>query len=458
VTEGDAPTSTERPTTIRGARLWWLTPPLAALLAAALAEISITRDAIQIDEAQHLLTARLPLRDLWDTAASGDLAHLTTHLLWKPWLAISSGSEEAARAPSVLFAALAAAATVLVGRRLAGWLTGAVAGTLVAVNGYVLSQAHHVSATSLTLLLLVTSTYAYLRAIESDVAGWWIAYVLLVLATATTGLAGVAVVAAHCVHLGQVRRGRLRRPLIALLLVAIGVAIFAALVREAGVDSPGARSFADDGAADVLWTAIGWNPMPVVAAAVAIAVVGLGYAKSITLPAAGLLAAWVAAPVVVAGLASLGQPTFAADDLVAVVPALSILAGVTVTSLAHRPEVAFAACMALAAGATYSVMRDARAPSATDWRTATTHLSSERSLDQEVIVIPSGGSAALQHYLPGLVVATAPTSPDIWVVSQAVTGADALVAGRQSVGAPTYALLEERSFGANLSVQHWTKR
>jgi mannosyltransferase len=158
--------------------------PGSALLAAAagatacvLGLISIERRSLWIDEAVDVDWAQQSWSDLVRVAFQNEGSQALYLLFLKPWLAVTSTDEWVVRFPSVLFTALAAALLVVLGDRLfQSRLVGFGAGLLLATNAFVVSWSQQVRQYSLAMLLAVVATYLFVRALESEGWGWWLAY------------------------------------------------------------------------------------------------------------------------------------------------------------------------------------------------------------------------------------------------------------------------------------------
>lgn len=458
MTEGIASSTTGPVQGVLGARLWWITPILAGLLVAALAELSIDEASIQPQEAELVAAAQSSVGAIWETARIEDMTHLTTHLLWKPWLALAGTSEEAARIPSLLFAALAAGVAVLLGREIGGWLAGAVAGAVLATNGYVLQASVTADGTTLALFLAVLATLALVRAARGDNPVWWALYALSAVATATVDLASTAIVAAHVAYVALLRPLRWTRATVAFGAVAVALAAYLALVSRSAawaldwLDDPSGRAIAE-----TLWEVTGRNPVAVAAGIAGLVAVGAGWTQVRALPGFGLLGPWLVAPLVAVLAVSLWRPAFTADALVTITPALALLCGLAVAAAMRIEIVAGAVALALGAGAVASVWQRLREETPADWRRVTAYVVETRGAGDDVLVVPARQRAAFAYYADDVPVAAAPASGAVWVVAAAADDDRALVEGREAVGAPAYALLAGQRFDGGLMVQHWVR-
>lgn len=463
MTEGLAPTPTEGAVEALGTRLWWITPPIAALLAATLAELRVGHASLQVEEAGRVALVRESVATIWDTARAEDMTHLTTHLVWKGWLALAGTSEEAVRYPAVIFAALAAGLAVLVGKELVGWVAGAVAGGVLATSSFVLGAAVTADGTTLALLLVLLSTYALARASRHGHPAWWALYAVAMVATTTVDLASATILLAHVAYVALRRPERWLAAAAAIGVVAIADAAYLALVsRSRAWALDWLPDLSGNGIAHALWAAIGHNPVVAAAAAGGLAAVALGRTTARALPASALLGLWLVLPLAATLLVSLWRPAFATDFLVASVAAPALLAGIAIQAAWEaRARVTVAgvgaAGVALVAGAAFSVSHFVRLDEEADWRGASRYVAEARKATESVIVTPGRHAPVLAYYAPGVTVTDAPTGSAVWVVASG-PGPDALLReGREAVGAPAYALLEERSFGDTLMVQHWAR-
>ena len=63
---------------------------------------------------------------------------------------------------------------------------------------------------------------------------------------------------------------------------------------------------------------------------------------------------------------------------------------------------------------------------------------------------------AFRHYAPDAPFAAVGRGDGVWVAVRSTPGG-AVIAGRRVVATPRYALLEQRSFGDGLVVEHWVR-
>jgi hypothetical protein len=91
-----------------------------------------------------------------------------------------------------------------------------------------------------------------------------------------------------------------------------------------------------------------------------------------------------------------------------------------------------------------------------DWRGAVEAVRAGRGGSETIVVVPERARAALIYYAPSQWVHRQARGDGAWVfVGGARTGA--IERARRVVATPRYALLEERPFGDDLVLQHWTR-
>ena len=146
--------------------VWRWMPAGVFLVALVLGLIRLGAQPLSFDEVFTRDTATLSWSGIWEAARDTEAPHLVYYSLLKPWLAAFGTSDWALRLPSVLFGALAAGATALLGRRLFGELAGIVAGLALAASSYFVSWSQAARGYTLAVLLAVVATYAFVRACE----------------------------------------------------------------------------------------------------------------------------------------------------------------------------------------------------------------------------------------------------------------------------------------------------
>jgi mannosyltransferase len=149
----------------------------AGLTAFVLGVIELERRSLWIDEALDVGWTELAWGDYLRLAFQNEASQALYLLFLKPWVAVASNDEWAVRAPSVAFAALAAALLVPLGTRLTGSrLAGVGAGLLLATNAFAVAWSQQVRQYALAMLLAVVVTYLFVQALESEGWRWWLVY------------------------------------------------------------------------------------------------------------------------------------------------------------------------------------------------------------------------------------------------------------------------------------------
>ena len=145
-------------------------PLLSAALAVLLGGLLLGRKSIWVDESfSHEWAAK-------SLQAQTGADHWLYYATLKGWTAIVGDSEAAMRVPSVLAAGLAAAALVVLGRRLLGPVPGALAGLLLASNPFFVTWAQQARGYTLLVLFVILATLALERALDRPTALRWAIY------------------------------------------------------------------------------------------------------------------------------------------------------------------------------------------------------------------------------------------------------------------------------------------
>jgi mannosyltransferase len=320
-------------------------------VALALGLIRLGAQPLSFDEQFTRDTATLSWAGIWDAARDTEAPHLVYYALMKPWLAVFGESDWALRLPSVLFGALAAGATAILGRRLFGELAGLVAGLALASSSYFVSWSQGARGYTLAVLLAIVSTYAFVRACEERSAAWWAIWAAALAAAGWVSVFAFSVAAAHLIaFLLFSPRPPLRAPAIA------ACAALAAFLPQLVLVVSG-----DNGQLDWIpaptpyrvavgvWDLASRNPVAVLAAAIGVvqlirhAVPGAATWKT------GLVMVWLAAPLAATLLASIWQPAFEARYVLVGLPALALAIGAAVVALPRRWALVLGVALVLSA-------------------------------------------------------------------------------------------------------------
>jgi len=374
---------------------------VVGVIALVLGLIRLDRRPLWMDEAFDVHFTTLGWSKYLEVVRENEMSQALYLLVLKPWLAIASSGEWAARLPSVVFAAAACALMVPLGARLLGSrLAGVVAGLLLACNAFGVEWSQQVRTYSLSMLASVVVTYLFVRAAESNSWSWWLTY------GAVSGLAVYAhffvalVVMAHYAALLAIGRTS------AVKRWAAGVAIGLLLAAPA-------LDFAvnhDNGQA-------GWVP-PLSWPFVEETIDSLSGGNGVLLLLAFggvllvvwrafrhvgeawrhvLVASWVTAPLVIALVMSYFKPLYADRYLIVVLPALAMSAAALVTAGGRVPAIAAAAV--ILGFSLHGVRHWYEGPIEQDWRAAATVIEQRAAPGDKILVRPDWLTPVAGYYL-----------------------------------------------------------
>jgi mannosyltransferase len=322
------------------------------LVALVLGLIRLDAQPLSFDEIFTRDTATLSWSGIWEAARDTEAPHLVYYSLLKPWLAVFGTSDWALRLPSVLFGALAAAATALLGRKLFDDVTGLAAGLAVAASSFFVSWSQQARGYTLAVLLATVATYAFVRACEEHSTAWWAIWAAALAAAGWVNVFAFSVAAAHLVAFLLLRpRPPTRVPAIA-ACAALATFLPQLVLVASGdngqldwIPTPTPRHVAIG-----MWDWASRNPIAVLAAAVGLVQLFRQAVPRAAPWKAALVAVWVVAPPVATLLASIAQPAFEARYVLVAIPALALAIGAAIASLPRRWAIALAVAVALSAG------------------------------------------------------------------------------------------------------------
>lgn len=424
---------------------------LSSLVAAGLGLLLLGRQPLTVDEAARVAGAD----DGIGAAVTNALEHNPSTALHQALLGVADAAgldSTWARLPSLAAVVVATAAAIWLGWQLGGRLAGIAAGGFLAVSSGAIGLAQTVSPHSLALAAALASTAVLVR---WRTRGGWpraVLYALLVVALPLTHPVAAAVLVPHAAYVWL----RTPRPAPRALLPACGaLGVAGMLLAAAAVDRAG-----DTGEGDLtlrsLGTALargaGWNPA--VAALAVFAVVMLVW-KQRRIADGALLGGAAVAPAVAVLAAGGGLPVFAGDVLGVVAGPLAVAAGVGVSLIFDR-RLQIAAASVAAAAAVVGLAWWYTATPAEDWRGAASTVLAGRSAGETVVVGSARAAAAWSAVAPDVAPILTARGTGAWLLLDGAPS-DALARGRDLAKPPRYALLEERSFGENLTLQHWLR-
>ncbi len=184
-----------------------LVPLLPIAVAAATGALSLGSKGFTSDEAVSVTLARLPWSHfgdlIVDRETNGSLYFTLLHVFTN-----GNGGEWGARALSLVAFVLATAIFVLLVQRLFGTRAAVVAGTLFALSPLHVEYAQTAREYLLALLLVVGSTYLFVRGVQEPSVAVWVAYAVVSAAAAYTFLLAAGVPFAHLLSLAALARGR----------------------------------------------------------------------------------------------------------------------------------------------------------------------------------------------------------------------------------------------------------
>jgi 4-amino-4-deoxy-L-arabinose transferase-like glycosyltransferase len=430
----------------------WTAPVAGAALALGLGLLLLDRRSLGPEEAENVLLARVPWRDLAADARTGEAAYAA---LAKPWLALVRDTDWTARLPAAVAPALAVALVVVLGTRLLGLACGVVAGVLLAAHLLVVSSSQQARGWTLALLAAVAATYLFARAAEPGArAWWWAAYALAgTVALAVQVLLG-AVLAAHLVSAVVARPRPWWRP-----AAAFGVLGAAAVPLALAAATRERRQLEWSGP---LEPARAWKTIEAFAGT-SVLLLGLGLLgagalwlrrRELAAWKGVLLLAWLVAPLGLAFALAAWKPLLEPRYLLPAAPALALLAALAVTSVPLR-ALGWAGLALVAGFAAFRVGEWYRGQAPADWRSAVSHVEGARA-GAEVHVIPAAAAPAYAYYAGSPPAGGRPRGPVAWVVVRGGGGAETIVAARRLVPTPAYRLAEQRSF-TGVAVQRWIR-
>jgi mannosyltransferase len=310
------------------------------VVALVLGLIELDAQPLSYDERFTRDTATLPWSAIWEAARATEAPHLVYYALLKPWLAVLGTSDWALRLPSVLFGALTAAATAVVGRRLFGELAGLVAGLALASSSYFVSWSQAARGYTLAVLLATVATYAFLRACDERSRVWWATWAAVIAAAGWVSIWAFSVAAAHVAAFLLLRPGAAT----ALFLPQVVLVVTGDNGQLDWIPTPTPYRVAVG-----MWDWASRNPVAVLACAIGVVQLVRGAVPHAAPWKTALVTVWFAAPLAATLLASISQPAFEARYVLVGLPAFAVAIGAAVASLPRRWAIALAVVLALSA-------------------------------------------------------------------------------------------------------------
>jgi mannosyltransferase len=203
----------------------------------------LNRQSLWFDEADVVVRAQQPLLEVLRTFVAPGENGPIYNLMLALWIRIADISEIAVRFPSAVFGVLALPLIYLLARRVGGPVTALVATGLLAINPYHVWYSQEAKMYTMVVVLALGSTYALVRALESNRGWWWVGYVAVTTLMFYTHVATVLVFGAQFLYVLFTitrRRDRLRYWLISVAVLTVPyvpIGIWALRVIGGGADT-----------------------------------------------------------------------------------------------------------------------------------------------------------------------------------------------------------------------------
>ena len=366
-----------------------------------LGAVRLDRRPLWMDEAFDVHFTTLGWSEYLEVVQEFEMSQALYLLALKPWLAITTTDEWAARMPSVVFAAAACALVVPLGARLLGSrLAGVVAGLLLACNAFSVEWSQQVRTYSLSMLAAVVVTYLFVRAAESNSWAWWLTNgVVSGLAVYAHFFVALVVIAHYPALLAIGRTSAVKRWAagagIGLLLAA--PALDFALnhdVGQTGWVPPLSWRLVEE----TLDSLAGGNDV-----LLALALGGVLLLAWRVFRHVGeawrhvLVASWVTVPLVIALVMSYFKPLYADRYLIVVLPALAMSAAALVTAGGRAPAIVAVTAIL---GFSLNGVRDwYEGPIEQDWRAAARLVEERAAPGDRILIHPDWMAPVAAYYL-----------------------------------------------------------
>jgi mannosyltransferase len=381
------------------------------VVAAVLVLWGIGHESLWRDEVASVTITDRSWSSMWHVIVHHESNMALFDLVLHPWEWLGGG-DGFLRLPSALFAIATVPVTMLVARRIGGDVAAAVAGLVVALNGFVAIYGQQVRGYALMMLLAALAALTLLRALELGRRRDWALWALTIVALPYTHVLGVLIVVAQSASLALYPWRRLPvRPLAASLVGAgvlwLPIAIFLKIGdhnRTSWVPPLGRDLLRQS--IEALAGNLAMFLLLVVAAAIVfgalVVTLRRDRARSEEAWRLALPLCWVAIPPILLGIICLAQQTWVDRYLIGIVPAFGVLAGVAVSVLRARAGVVAAVALAtvLALGALRATAGESHPASmGEDLRGAAAFVSGQAQPGDQLIYAPAFARVGLQYYL-----------------------------------------------------------
>ena len=376
----------------------------------------LTKRDLWVDEASSVFMAGLPWRDFWQALWDFQGNMGLYYFLFRGWLHLGD-SEAIVRGLSVLFGVALIPAIYLLGKHLFSRNAAIAGAALSAVNIFQIRYSQEARAYSLVMLLVVLSTYFFVRALESpNRKRYWVGYVFISALGIYAHLFVYLVIAAHWLSLGYTRLRLL--PCKTLLLAAAGfilltIPINAFILRDQGqlnwVPRPTTRMVLEF---SKFFT--GNGGIALVGAYAAMCLIALlrpavpQVQRSSSLDerwSVRLVATWLLFPITAMLLVSFLKPVFSDRYMAISAPALALLAGQGMAKLdqiSFRFRGLFPALLLIMLGlSVWGIQRYDKSPASQgdNWRQAIHYILSGQQPEDAVFFYRTTGYWPFQYYV-----------------------------------------------------------
>ena len=354
-------------------RLAVLDPLLVGVLAAAVSLGGAGRPSFWYDEAATISASYgRSVGQLWQMLGTVDAVHGLYYLLMQGWFALLPPTEFWSRAPSGLAVGGAAAGVVVLGKQFSSRTVALSSGVICAVLPRTTWAGAEARPYALSMMAAVWLTILFIHATRRANAWVWVFYAIAIVTSVLLDLYLVLMVLAHLTYLCVYRRSRPVLVRFAITSVLAGVAVTPFVVEASGQAhqiiwiAPIGRRTIEDVAIQQYFERS--PPFAIVSALiVGLAIVLWRFTSAHLAPADRELLtvaiAWLVIPTaLILGWSALVHPIFTPRYLSFTAPAIALVLGVCIATLAVTPWVATAVVTVLALAAAPNYLLAQRSP------------------------------------------------------------------------------------------------
>jgi mannosyltransferase len=415
---------------------------LLVALAAGLSSFRIAGKGLWHDEAFTLAVASSDGETFWGSVAGGEsfagLYYLIVRLLPPLW-----ENEASLRAPSVVFAVLAAITLYFLARRLFGVWVGVVSVLLLSVDFFFIRYAQEARAYALALWFIILAAFTLVGAVERPTWTRWLGYGVVSALAVYAHFFAALVLVGHLVSLS------LHRRLVPWKKVAVATGSCLVLVLPLAAvllstNAGGRPKLAQTSMSDLLRDLAGIAPtrsgvlqaLIFVLCGVGVVVIYLRQRRQNGEPAHlwhyTLLLCWLLIPIALGAVISLMWPIFVTRYFIVCLPALVMLIAVGLAVVRPVARVAVLLVVLLLAAQGLGIYYAQDHKEGENWRGLVQHVAEEAQRGDRVLFLSRFGRRPFEYYLerhPGLASSLTPEYPSMpWgeyppVVAEAQVGA-----------------------------------